>query len=159
VFIILGAIGLGMVVNLTLVSILFLGVISLMAGGSQIIDVFTCQQWRGALWHALIAIFYLLLGGIIIYDPLLASTLLTFFIAWILLVMGITRLIMAFVLRHSQGWCWFLLSALAAIILGGLIIMQWPYSGLWVIGLFIAIELLINGWSYVFIALAIKGKG
>jgi len=27
---------------------------------------------------------------------------------------------------------------------------------LWIIGLFIAIEMIINGWTYIFIALAIR---
>ena len=33
---------------------------------------------------------------------------------------------------------------------------QWPLSGFFVIGLFIAIELLANGWSYIFIAQAAR---
>jgi uncharacterized membrane protein HdeD (DUF308 family) len=34
--------------------------------------------------------------------------------------------------------------------------MQWPFSALWIIGLFIAIELIVNGWSYIFIAIAMR---
>jgi uncharacterized membrane protein HdeD (DUF308 family) len=49
-----------------------------------------------------------------------------------------------------------LLSGLISILLGGMIIAKWPASGLWVIGLFVAIELIVNGWSYVFIALAAR---
>ena len=37
-----------------------------------------------------------------------------------------------------------------------MIVLQWPVSGLWVIGLFVAIELILNGWSYVFVALAAR---
>jgi uncharacterized membrane protein HdeD (DUF308 family) len=29
-------------------------------------------------------------------------------------------------------------------------------SALWVIGMLIAVELIINGWSYIFIALSIR---
>ena len=63
---------------------------------------------------------------------------------------------MAFVLRHEKGWAWILIAGLTAIVLGVLILMQWPYSGLWVLGLFIAIELIVNGWTYIFIALAMR---
>ncbi|HAU2340623.1 TPA: HdeD family acid-resistance protein, partial [Legionella pneumophila] len=51
---------------------------------------------------------------------------------------------------------WLLLAGITAIILGILILMQWPVSGLWIIGLFIAIELIVTGWTYIFIAISVK---
>ena len=155
-FVILGSIGLGMVVGLTLVSILFLGILLVIAGFSQLIDVFTSREWRGILWHTLIALLYLVGGGFVIHDPLLASTFVTALIAWGLIIIGVTRLIMAGALRQAAGWGWLVLAGLSAIVLGVLILAQWPMSGLWVIGLFIAIEMLINGWTYIFLAFAIR---
>ena len=155
-FVIFGSIGLGMVVGLTIVSILFLGVLFLIAGLAQIIDVFQSKQWKGALWHALIAGLYIVGGSLVIYDPVLASTIITALIAWVLIVIGLTRLIMAFWLRHADGWVWLLIAGITAVILGVMILVQWPVSALWVIGLFIAIELIVNGWSYIFIAIAIR---
>ena len=155
-FVVLGCIGLGMVVGLTLASVLFLGVLLIIAGISQIIDVFKSREWEGVVWHAIIAILYLIGGSVVIYDPILASTVITAFIAWVLIIIGITRLIMAFVLRHTNGWAWLFIAGLTAIVLGILILMQWPYSGLWVLGLFIAIELIVNGWTYIFVALGMR---
>ena len=157
-FVILGCIGMGMVVSLTLVSVLFFGAILVVAAVSQIIDVFKCTQWRGALWHALVGILYMIAGGIIIYDPVLASEAITAVIAWVLIFIGIARLMMAIELRNAVGWGWLCFAGLTAIILGILILLQWPYSGLWVLGMFIAIELLVNGWTYIFIAFAMRRK-
>ncbi len=154
--IVLGCLGLGMVVGLTLASVLFLGVLLIIAGLSQLFDVFQSKEWQAAGWHALIALLYLVGGGLVMYDPILASTLITALIAWVLIFIGITRLIMAGVLRGASGWGWLVFAGLTAILLGVLILLQWPYSGLWVLGLFIAIELLVNGWTYVFMALAIR---
>jgi uncharacterized membrane protein HdeD (DUF308 family) len=39
------------------------------------------------------------------------------------------------------------------LILGVLILNRWPESSLWVIGLFIGIDLIINGWSWIALAL------
>jgi len=155
-FVILGGIGLGMVVGLTLASVLFLGVILIIAGVSQIIDVFKSKHWKGVVWHAFIAMLYILGGCLVIYDPILASTFITAMIAGILIVIGLSRFVMAIVLRDSKGWGWLLVAGLMALILGVMILMQWPWSGLWVIGLFIAIELLVNGWTYIFMAFAIR---
>ena len=155
-FVILGCIGLGMVVGLTLASMLFLGVLLISAGLAQIVDVFKSKHWKGAIWHAIIALLYLIGGGVVIYDPLLASTIVTALLAWIFIVIGITRLSMAAVLRRSKGWVWLVIAGIAAIVLGVLILLQWPYSGLWVLGLFIAIEILVNGWTYIFLALSLR---
>jgi len=94
-----------------------------------------------------------------IIDPVLASSVLTLMLAGILIAVGVFRAIMAFQLRPVNGWFWPLLSGLISILLGAMIIAHWPLSGLWVIGLFVAIELIFNGWSYVFIALAARRAG
>ncbi|MCP0914556.1 MULTISPECIES: HdeD family acid-resistance protein [Legionella] len=155
-FVLLGAIGLGMVVGLTLASVLVLGVLLIIAGVMQIIDAFKCRDWNGVLWHALIGVLYIVGGGIIVYDPIFASTVLTALIAAVLIVIGTIRVIMALALRHSRGWGWLLLAGLIAVLLGILILMQWPWSGFWVIGLFVAVDLMISGWTYIFMALALK---
>ncbi|MFZ4077146.1 MAG: HdeD family acid-resistance protein [Legionellaceae bacterium] len=155
---VLGCIGLGMTVGLTFVSMLFLGFLFIIAGFAQIIDVFKSHHWKGIVAHALIAVLYMLGGAMVIYDPILASAVVTALLAWMFIIIGITRLIMAIVLRHTSGWGWLLFGGLTAMILGVLILMQWPYSALWIIGMFIAIELIINGWSYIFISLAMRRR-
>ncbi|WP_133131326.1 HdeD family acid-resistance protein [Legionella yabuuchiae] len=155
-FVILGCIGLGMVVGLTLVSVFFLGILLLIAGLSQLIDVFKSKDWHASIWHALIAVLYLIGSGVILYQPLLASTVITAIIAAVLIIIGVIRIIMAFSLRDASGWGWMLFAGIVAVFLGVLILAQWPWSGLWVIGVFISVELIVNGWSYIFLALAIR---
>jgi uncharacterized membrane protein HdeD (DUF308 family) len=40
-----------------------------------------------------------------------------------------------------------------------MILARWPVSGLWVIGLFVAIEMIFGGWTYIFIALGARQLG
>lgn len=158
-FLALGILGMGMVVRLTLVSILFLGILFEIAGIAQFIDVFKCKRAQGSIWHALVALFYMLMGGLIILDPVLASSVITLLIAWTLIVVGISRFIMAVSWRvHTAGWAFLLIGSLMSTLLGILILAHWPASGLWVIGLFISIELIVSGWSYIFFAIAIRKK-
>lgn len=157
-FVLFGFLGLSMVAGVTILSILFIGALFLIAGVFQFIDVFKSKKWEVAVWHGWVALFYIFGGGLIIYDPLLASTIITALIAWTLIVIGLIRLIMAITLRSTSGWFFLLIASFAAIVLGGIILMQWPASSVWVIGLFISIELLLNGWSYIFMALSIRKK-
>lgn len=155
-FLILGMIGIGMSVALTLMSMFILGVLFIVAGGAQIIDAFKSKQWKAVFLHAVIGILYLIGGLLVVYDPVLASLLITMMLAWIFILIGIMRFIMAFTLRHTRSSGWIFLSGLISMILGILILLQWPASGLWIIGLFIAIELLFAGWTYIFLAFAIR---
>ncbi|KTD64095.1 HdeD family acid-resistance protein [Legionella spiritensis] len=155
-FLILGFIGLGMVTAVTLASVLFIGALLVIGGVIQLVDSFKCKHWNALIWHLLIALLYIFAGGLIIYDPILASTVITAILAWTLIVIGISRFFMAFALKQSSGWFWVLLAGIAAIVLGIMILMQWPMSGFWVIGLLVVIEMIITGWTYVFLAIAIR---
>ena len=155
-FLILGVIGLGMSVALTVVGVLYFGVLLLIGGGVQLWQSFKCRGWKSAAWHVFIALVYLVAGVLVVYDPVGAAVGLTLVIAIALLVTGATRLLMSFQLKPAGGWWWVLLSGIMSIVLGVIILAQWPATGLWVIGLVIAIELIVNGWSYIFVALAAK---
>ena len=156
IMVILGTIGLGMTFALTIASVWFFGILLLIGGVIQLVDAFMCKGWKSILWHILIALLYLAGGAVIIRDPVLASTTFTLFIAGVLVGAGIFRIIIAFQMRGIPGWVWVLIGGIAAIALGIMIFAQWPVSGLWVIGLFVAIEMLFNGWSQIMIALAAK---
>lgn len=155
-FVIFGFLGLGSVVAVTLISIVFIGFMFFIGGVLQFIDVSRSKKWKHALSHGLIALMYFLGGGFIMWDPLLASTVITALIGWTLIAIGIIRLVMAISMHGSQGWAFTLIASLAAIGLGGIILMQWPTSSLWVIGMFISIELLLNGLSYIILALSMR---
>lgn len=157
VSIVLGTIGFYMTFAFTLTSVLFFGVLLLVGGLSQLVHTLTCKGWKSVLWHVLIALLYIAAGIDIIMDPVRASAVLTLVLAGILIAVGLSRIIMALQLRVAvAGWYWSLLSGLVSILLGAMIIAQWPESGLWVIGLFVAIELLFSGWSSIFVALAAR---
>lgn len=156
VFELAGFFSLGMVVSVTLASMLVIGAVILFTGALQLVDAFRSKCWKAVAWHFLIALLYIFAGSLFIYDPFLASTMITAMLAWTLIVIGVARSFMAFSIRHSEGWFWLLLAGIASLVLGIMILMQWPASGLWVIGLLISVELIINGWSYILLALAIR---
>jgi uncharacterized membrane protein HdeD (DUF308 family) len=49
-----------------------------------------------------------------------------------------------------------LATALTILTLGVMILLQWPFSGFWVIGLFVGIDLLFSGWTWIMLALRLK---
>ena len=153
---VMGCIGLGMEIKLTLVSMYFFAAILIVSAVSHFVHAFQFKKWEGAVWQILISILYLVASVVFIHDPFLASVLITAVLAWILIILGITRIIMVISLKESKGWGWLLFAGITSIILGVLILIQWPMSGLWVIGMFISIEMIVSGWTYIFIAMALR---
>jgi uncharacterized membrane protein HdeD (DUF308 family) len=153
---VLGFIGLGMSFLLTLASVLYFGVLILVAGGAQLAQAFRTSGWRSVLAHVLIALLYILAGLMVITRPLLASVLLTGTLAGMLLLIGVLRCVMAIQHRAMQGWAWALVGGIVTVVLGLLILARWPGNSMRVIGLFLAIELIVQGWSLTFIAIAAR---
>jgi uncharacterized membrane protein HdeD (DUF308 family) len=60
------------------------------------------------------------------------------------------------VLHRFSGWPWVVLNGVITLVLGVMIWRQWPESALWVIGLFLGIDLVFSGWTWVLLALAVR---
>lgn len=159
IMVILGAAGIGATFALTLATVTFFGFLILIGGVAQLVDAIRFRELKSPIAGILIALLYIAVGLIMIMNPMLASATLTLFIAWALIAIGIARIYVAFNMRGVSGWVWTLIGGIAAIVLGIMILNNWPVSGLWVIGMFVAIELIFNGWSMVMISLAAKKLG
>ena len=156
VMVILGVIGLGMTVLFNEIVVMYFGFLLLFGSGVQLMQAFRAEAWKGRVWRVLIALVYIVGGIIAVTEPVIAGMTLALLIAWTLIVIGVLRLFMALQMRGAAGWLWTLLGGVLSVVLGVMIINEWPQSGLWVIGLFVAIEILFAGWSQIMIALAAK---
>jgi uncharacterized membrane protein HdeD (DUF308 family) len=157
--VVLGVIGLYMSASFTIASVLVFGVLLVIGGAARLIEAFRALGWKSIALHILIALVYLAAGGVALYDPVAASLSLTLFIVAMLVVTGVSRAVIALHMRPVKGWVWVLGTGVIAVLLGVLIFLQWPVSGLLAIGLFVAIELLVDGWGCILIALAAKSAG
>ena len=152
----LGTIGLGMTWMLTLASVLYFGVLLLLIGAVQFIQSFKCAGWKSVVLHVLIALLYLVAGVMAVSRPLLASLTLTWMLGIVLLAVGVMRIVVGVQHRGTSGWIGGVLGGVVTLLLGLMILVRWPSSALWVIGLFLAIELIINGWTAILVALAAR---
>lgn len=157
VFVILGTIGLGMVVLMTLASILAIGILAMVGGAIQVVQAFSFSGWKGKAAHLLIGLLYLFAGWVIISDPLVASAFFTMLLAWTFIFIGILRITLSIQNRLRHRWVWPLIGGILSVILGLMILLQWPVTGLWVIGLIVSVEMIFHGWGYIALALVEKG--
>lgn len=149
------AIGWSCITSVTVAATWLFGFFLLASGIGLIINAFWVERWSGTLLHLLIGALYSLTGVIIIDQPQTAAIELTLLIAIFLMIGGIFRVVFA-VSERFVGSGWVLLNGVINFVLGMLIYKQWPASGLWVIGLFVGIELLFNGWAWIMLAMGLR---
>lgn len=153
--VVLGSLSLGMSLIMTVTAVVLFGVFLLIGGIGQMIGAFWAGRWSGFLLSVLVGLLYVVTGWVMIDDPLKGAAGLTLLIAAMLIVGGIFRIVAALVLRFHH-WGWPLLNGVISLMLGVMIYKQWPSSSLWVIGLFVGIEMIFNGWSWVMLAIGLK---
>jgi uncharacterized membrane protein HdeD (DUF308 family) len=154
-FIILGILAIGASTMVTLASVVFLGSLLLIGGILQIGYTFGIRQWSGFFLSLLAGILYSVVGFLMIAHPAISAVSLTLLIAVLFLVGGIFRIVSAAATRFEH-WGWAVFSGVVKCVLGLLIWLGWPATGLWVIGLFIGIDLIFFGWFWVLISLTAR---
>jgi uncharacterized membrane protein HdeD (DUF308 family) len=100
----------------------------------------------------LAAILFGVTGALLVTRPVISAEVATIFMAMFFLIGGLFQLVSALVV-HVEGWGWQVADGIIAFILGVLVIAQWPVSGLWVIGLFVGIDLIFYGAAWIAFAL------
>ena len=139
----------------TLTSVLIFGFLLLAGGFVEIVNAFLAHSWRGFFLHLLAGLLHIVVGLLMIDRPLLAAEVLTLILAVAFLVGGTVRIIIALVDRFPD-WGWVLLNGIITLLLGIMIWKQWPESSIWVIGLFVGIDLIFSGWTWVTLGLLVK---
>ncbi|HBG83071.1 MAG TPA: hypothetical protein DDX00_04695, partial [Acinetobacter radioresistens] len=87
--------------------------------------------------------------------PVKTAIVLTNILAIFLIIAGVIRSVNAFILKPLIGWGWILLSGLLTLATGIIILMS-PDAPFWVLGLFLAVDILFQGVNYLTLAAAIK---
>lgn len=151
--IILGLFAMSSAVYVTMLSVIFLGILLLVGGIAQLIYSFYARKWSGFFLSLLAGILYTVTGFLMVRNPTLSAVTLTLLLASFYTVSGLFRIIGAAMTRF-QHWGWVFFSGLISLLLGILIFAEWPLSGLWVIGLFVGIDLVFLGWMWIVISLA-----
>jgi uncharacterized membrane protein HdeD (DUF308 family) len=153
VLIVLGTIAIGSTFVMTIASVFFFGWLLIIGGAMEVIHAFWHKRWAGFFLDLLTGILYVVAGWMMVSNPQESALLLTLVIAMFLVFEGVFRIVAALAARYPH-WGWVMFNGVISLILGIMIWRQWPYSGLWVIGLFVGIEMLLNGWSLVMLSLA-----
>ena len=118
--------------------------------------------WHGFRdrWVAWLKPFVLLaIGAIILLNPLAGTAALGLMLAVYFLFDGFAGVGSAWEMRPAPGWGWLLFNGVTSLALALILILGWPFSSAWIIGLFIGVSLLIDGIALLMICQSARPEG
>jgi uncharacterized membrane protein HdeD (DUF308 family) len=139
----------------TVATMLFFGWLLVAASGLELAQAIMVGHWAGFFHHLLAAILFGVLGFMLVAKPLVSAEALTMLMAVFFLIGGLFQLIASLAVA-LPGWGWAAADGIITIVLGALVLAQWPASGLWVIGLFVGIDLIFYGASWIALAAGLR---
>lgn len=155
ILVVLGTLALGSAMVFTLASMVFIGSLLVVGGVLQTAHAFLSKRWGGFFVDLLTGVLNIVVGLLIAAHPAAVAAALTLLIAMFLILGGLFRIMLAMAIRFHHV-VWLVLHGVISVALGVMILQQWPVSGLWVIGLFIGIDMVFNGWSLIMLGLAAR---
>ena len=140
----------------SLAAVVLAGWTFLLFGVLQLVQAFRVTGWPGFLWSLLLGVLTVAVGISLLINPTAGALSLTMLVAVLFLVLGAVKIMYAFSLRPVPGWVFAALSGAISILLGIMIIADYPWSAAAVLGILLAVELLSNGIFLLAVALGLR---
>jgi uncharacterized membrane protein HdeD (DUF308 family) len=156
VMIILGVLAVAAPVIATIAIDIYVGWLFLFSGVIGLIALFSSHHIPAFLWSLITAALSVALGILLIWKPVEGALSLTFVLTAFFLVEGVFQIATSLVYRDSLPgtWGWMLASGVSDLLLVAIIVLGWPATGVWVLGLLVGINLFMSGWAIVMMAFA-----
>lgn len=151
-----GFVALGSVVGSTVLTVLVVGAAMVVSGVVEMIYAVVVRSWKKFFLWTIIGLLYFVGGLAVIQNPLLAAGFLTLLLGAGLVASGLVRTYLAFQLPNTGPWAMVALSGVLTLALGGVILVQWPVSSLWVLGTFLGVDLIIAGATWIGVGMSLK---
>jgi len=154
--IVLGVVILGAPLAGGLTVTLVIGVAMIVGGVARLFAAFAADSFGiGALafvWGLIVAA----TGFYIFTNPGVGLVTLTLVLSMMFFVSGLTECVAAFHVRPEGGWGWMLTGGLVSVLLAFMIWRQFPFSGIWLVGTLLGVNLLMSGFTTVMVGSAAR---
>jgi uncharacterized membrane protein HdeD (DUF308 family) len=129
----------------------------LMIGGIiQFVHAFKSHGVGMTIWKIVVALAYFFTGVFLRMNLGIGLAALTFALVFFFVIEGVMILIAYFRGGKSGGSAWLLANGILTLLLGVLIWVHWPSSAMWLIGVFVGFNLLMNGTTRLMLTLAVR---
>ena len=155
--IVLGTAGILLPGVMSLSTVILVGWLLLVGGSLWAIHTYkySPKNIMGWLKPALLFI----IGGLMLFYPVLGVEAVGLLMAVYLLLDAMHSFALARSIYPAKGWGWMTFNGVVSVLLASLFLIGWPITSLWLVGLYVGISLLFDGWALVTIGWMLrKGK-
>lgn len=137
---------------------LYVGWLFLISGVMGIVAMFFMPTVSAFLWSLLTSALSLLAGVVLLWHPVEGVASLTLVLVAFFLVEGVFQIALSLSYRavFPESWGWMLFSGITDLILVAIILMGWPTSASWALGLVVGANLITSGLATLVAALAAR---
>lgn len=140
----------------SLVVTMVVGWLFLISGFLEVFRGWKARRTSVAIWNGVIGAVSVVAGLLLLFEPLRGVVTLTFLVAIYFLVTGVFKLFIPFQMSGIPNRWWVFADGVVTILLAIFILAEWPYSGLWFLGVLAGIYLLFGGNSLIFLSIGLK---
>jgi len=158
VYVIAGFVALGSIVLATVASVFMVGIMMIVAGVAELFNAFQIKGWGKFLVWGLLGVLYIVAGFVTFENPLFAAALLTLMLGASLVASGIVRIFLAFSMKREQPWMLVALSSVITLLLGLLILAHWPVNSIYILGIFLGIDLIMAGTAWIGLGFGLRAR-
>jgi uncharacterized membrane protein HdeD (DUF308 family) len=135
------------------------GAVILVAGAFQLAHAFSVRKWSGVALQALGGLLYIAAGIVVLLFPVAGALTLAVVVAVLLIADGVVRIMLSSRLDRQEGRGWLIAAGVASALLGILLLIGWPLTGIWAIGILLGVNLLFSGAANCALAIGFRSLG
>ncbi len=156
VYVVAGVVALGSVMFATVATVFVVGIMMVIAGAAEVFNSFQIKSWGKFLIWLLLGVLYIVAGFATFDNPLFAAALLTLLLGISLIASGFVRVILGISMKQGTPWGWVVGSGIITLLLGLVILVHWPVSSLYILGMLLGIDLVFAGTSWISIGFGLR---
>ncbi len=128
----------------------------LLTGAITLYAAFQTKTWNSAILTSAIGLLHLIAGAWLAFSPTGGLIALTFLLGIVFGLQGVVETAMALQNRGHKGWSWLLVSGIASLLLGMMVILGLPGTAVWALGLIAGINFVTTGIAFVALAQGVR---
>jgi uncharacterized membrane protein HdeD (DUF308 family) len=145
--ILLGTVGIILPQFMSLEASVLIASLLLIGGIFWLVHSFKARSKKWTEW--LKPVLLLITGGLILLYPMTGVATIGMIMAVYLLIDAYGSFIMSYNIKHKKSRFWMLFNGAISFLLAFLFLIGWPESSLFLVGLYISISLLLDGWALI----------
>jgi uncharacterized membrane protein HdeD (DUF308 family) len=156
VIIVLGVLAVLAPVAATIAIGIYIGWLLVISGLVGLVALFSAKNLPAFLWTLITAALSLAVGALLVWRPIEGALSLTILLTAFFIAEGIFQIAASVGYRDvmAGSWGWMLVSGISDLVLAAIIILGWPMTAAWALGLLVGINLITSGWAIVMAAIA-----